>query len=71
MNIKEYTGLIIQKDNEYLVGVVYGTTELRWSWSPWDAWITRRRDHAERVADRVGGVPVLFNPVAGQLKGQG
>ena len=68
MNIREKTGIIIQKGNEYLVGLVLGGPELRWSLSPWDAWITRRRDWAIKVADRVGGKRVLFNPVAGQIR---
>ena len=71
MNVREKTGIIIQKGNEYLVGVVVGTKILRWSISPWDAWITRRRDKAFMVADRVGGERVLFNPVAGQLRAFG
>ena len=71
MNVREKTGIIIQKGNEYLVGVVVGTKILRWSISPWDAWITRRRDKAFMVADRVGGERVLFNPVAGQLRALG
>ena len=31
MNVREKTGIIIQKGNEYLVGVVVGTKILRWS----------------------------------------
>lgn len=68
MNIREKTGIIIQKGNEYLVGAVLGGPKLRWSISPWDAWITRRRENAVKVADRVGGKRVLFNPVAGQIR---
>ena len=69
MNIRTKTGIIIQRDNMYLVGVIFGSTELRWSTSPWDAWITRNKDDASRVARMVGGVRMLFNPVAGQLRG--
>ena len=69
MNIREKTGIIIQKDGMFLVGRVIVTGELRWSSSPWDAWFTRRRDKAFIVADRVGGKRMLFNPVAGQLRG--
>lgn len=68
MDIRLKTGIIIQKDGEYLVGAIIGLSCLRWSQSPWDAWITRRRDHAEKVAKAVGGTRMLFNPVAGQLK---
>lgn len=69
MNIREHTGIIVKKDGEYLVGAIVGMRKLRWSLSPWDAWITRSREAAERVADRVGGVQMLFNPVAGQIRG--
>lgn len=68
MDIRERTGIIIQRENEFLVGTILFSTDLRWSKSPWDAWITRRRDHAIKVANKVGGEMMLFNPVAGQLK---
>ena len=68
MKIREQTGIIIQKDGMFLVGVVLNGPELRWSSSPWDAWRTRRRDQALIVADRIGGKQMLFNPVAGQLR---
>lgn len=69
MNIREQTAIIIQKDGLYLVGTILGGPDLRWSYSPWDAWRTRRRDKALIVADRIGGTQMLFNPVAGQLRG--
>ena len=66
--IRKKTGLIIRKGSEYLVRTILFSTYLRWSVSPWDAWITRKRDHALMVAEKVGGRRVLFNPVAGQIK---
>ena len=68
MEIRKKTGLIVRRGNEYLVGTILFSTDLRWSVSPWDAWITRDRDAAMRVSDKVGGEIFLFNPVAGQLK---
>ena len=68
MDIRTKTGIIIEKDGEYLVAVDIFRTSLVWSSSPWDAWITRRKDQALIVADKVGGCRVLFNPVAGQIK---
>lgn len=68
MDIRKKTGIIIQKDGLFLVGTICYSTELRWSRSPWDAWITRKPDDALRVAHKVGGVRMLFNPVAGQLR---
>ena len=71
MDIREKTGIIIEKDGEYLVGVVVLNGQLRWSQSPWDAWITRRRDHAEMVAEKVNGTKDLFNPISGELRKYG
>lgn len=68
MDIRLKTGLIIRKDNEYLVGRVIYTGELRWSLSPWDAWKTRVRANARSIADKTGGEIMLWNPVAGQLR---
>ena len=68
MDIRLYTGIIIERDGEYLVGVIYGTLKLRWSASPWDAWITRERANAMKVARAVGGKPFLFNPISSQIK---
>jgi hypothetical protein len=71
MDIRTKTGIIIEKGGEYLVGTILFSTDLRWSASPWDAWITRRKDQALMVAEKVGGRRVLFNPVAGQLRKMG
>lgn len=50
------------------MGTICYSTDLRWSISPWDAWITRDTETARKVADRVGGEIMLFNPVAGQIR---
>ena len=68
MDIRRCTGIIIEKDHEYLVGCILYSTDLRWSKSPYDAWITRNIGHAEMVARKVGGERVLFNPVARQIR---
>ena len=68
MEIREKTCLIVRRGEEYLVGTILYSTDLRWSRSPWDAWGTRNREHAENVAKAVGGDLWLFNPVAGQLR---
>ena len=68
MNIRKQTCLIIRRGSEYLVGTILYSTDLRWSRSPWDAWRTRDREQAERIAKVTGGDLWLFNPVAGQLK---
>lgn len=67
-DIRRATGLIISRDGEFLVGTILYSTDLRWSTSPWDAWFTRDRDDAKRVAAMVGGKIELFNPVAGQRR---
>ena len=66
--IRKKTCVIIRKENEYLVGTILGSTDLRWSRSPYDAWSTRERADAELVAGLVGGEMVLFNPVVNQMK---
>ena len=68
MDIRRATCIIIRKDGEYLVGTILYSTDLRWSWSPYDAWRTRRKEDAERVARKVGGEMVLFNPIVRQMK---
>ena len=68
MDIRRATCIIIRKDGEYLVGTILYSTDLRWSWSPYDAWRTRRKEDAERVAGKVGGEMVLFNPIVRQMK---
>lgn len=68
MNIRKATCLIIRKDSEFLVGTIMYSTDLRWSKSPYDAWSTRKREDAEKVARVTGGEILLFNPVARQMK---
>lgn len=57
-------GIIIEKDGEFLVGM--GMHQLRWSNSPYDAWITRKREQAEKVAEKVNGRKMIFNPITGR-----
>ena len=68
MDCREYTCLIIKKDNEFLVGCIIGLNILRWSNSSYDAWRTRTKEHAVKVADYVDGKIMLFNPIVGQLR---
>ena len=66
--LRKKTFIIIRKNGEYLVGTILYSTDLRWSNSPYDAWKTRDREKAERVARATGGVMVLFNPVVNQRR---
>lgn len=68
MNIRTKTMLIVKRGSEFLVGTILYSTDLRWSDSPWDAWATRNKDKAMKVARKTGGDLWLFNPVAGQLR---
>ena len=68
MDIRECTGIIIEKDGQFLVGVSAATQELVWRDSPYDAWRTRRRDKALIVADKVNGRRFLFNPASGERR---
>ena len=68
MDIRLLTCIIIRKNTKYLVWRVLGTSELRWSDSPHDAWRTRNKDDARHMARIVGGTMMLFNPAVGQLR---
>lgn len=68
MDIRRKTQLIIRRGPDFLVGTILYSTDLRWSSSPWDAWGTRDRETAEKVARLVDGELYLWNPVAGQLR---
>lgn len=65
--LQEKTGLVVRRDGEFLqcLDMYY---KLRWSTSPYDAWITRDVEDARSVADKVGGELCLFNPIVGSLK---
>jgi hypothetical protein len=62
------TVLIIRKDGQYLQGRQMLTGIMLWSTSPWDAWQTRCRGDAERVAFAIKGELILFNPVIGRTR---
>lgn len=64
--IRKQTGLIIEKDGEFLIG--YNGLFLRWGISPSDAWKTRDIDAAKMVSEKFGGQIMLFNPVVRQLR---
>ena len=67
-DIRKATCLIIRKNSEYLVGTVMYSSDLRWSTSPYDAWKTRDIEEARRIALKTGGIMMLWNPVARQMK---
>jgi hypothetical protein len=67
-DIRLKTVVIIEKDHEYLIGRCVVTGVLRWSNSPYDAFGSRSIDKAMRVAWKVGGNIMLFNPIVGQIK---
>ena len=54
------TCLIIRRGPEYLDPV--------WILSCYDAGRTRSISRARKIADEVGGVVMLFNPLVGQLR---
>lgn len=70
-DIRRKTGIIIRKNSEYLQGRIIYSEELRWTNSQYDAWRTRDREAAERIARITGGVMVLFNPIVNQMKVMG
>lgn len=66
MDIRIATCLIIERDGEFLVGA--SELGLKWSTSPYDAWSTRDKMTAFKIAWKVRGRLFLFNPIVGQLK---
>lgn len=66
--LRKQTCIIIQKDGEYLVGTVLYSDDLRWGYSVFDAWRTRDREEARRVARITGGMMMLFNPIIGKTR---
>lgn len=68
MDIRKETCIIIRRDGLYLQGKQWLSNELLWTWSIYDAWRTRRKCDAERVAGAVGGEMVLFNPIVNQKR---
>lgn len=66
MDIRLYTHCIVTRYDKYLQCRNMVTGKLVWSNSPWDAWMTRKLNNAYRVAHRIGGSVMLFNPVSGE-----
>ena len=66
--IRLATVLIVRRGTEFLVGRIPYSLEYRWSRSPYDAWGTREREDARKVARRTGGDLWLWNPISGQLR---
>ena len=65
-NIRKETCIIVRKNDMYLVGRIVCSRELRWSRYRYDAFRTRDREKARRIARAVGGRMVLFNPIIGK-----
>ena len=68
MDIRKQTFIIIRKNNMYLQGKEFFTNKPKWTQYRHQAWRTRNRQKAEQIARIVGGVMVLYNPVADQMK---
>ena len=68
MDIREQTCIIIRKNNLYLQGKECFTNKPKWTQYRHQAWKTRKKKTAAEIARKVGGVMVLFNPVANQTK---
>ena len=68
MDIRKQTFIIIRKNNMYLQGKECFTNKPKWTQYRHQAWKTRDKAKAAEIARKVGGVMVLFNPVADQTK---
>ena len=67
-DIRTKTCLVIEKDGKYLCG--YGTPIgiVVWDDHLSNAWTTRDKEEALRVAEKYGGSLVLFNPIVWRTK---
>ena len=62
------SGFLVRKKNEYLVAIPYTDTLVpRWSVSRYDGCVISGEKNARRVAKRVGGDIVRFDPVSGRI----
>lgn len=68
MDIRAETCIIIRKNKEFLQGKEWFTNRPLWTQYTYNAWRTRDKGEAAKVARKTGGVMVLFNPVARQMK---
>ena len=68
MDIRTKTCIIIRKNRLFLQGKECYTNKLKWTQYRHQAWKTRDKERAAEIARKVGGVMVLFNPVANQTK---
>ena len=68
MDIRTKTCVIIRKNSKYLVGKSKMTGQYMWSIYRNDAWRTRNRETAREVARKTGGIEMLYNPVANQIR---
>lgn len=66
--LRRQTALIIRRNGEYLVGRQIYHGPLVWSVSAWDAYRTRDRGTARRIARATGGTVMLFNPIVGKVR---
>ena len=66
--LRKETCIIIRENGEFLVGTILYSKDLRWSGSMYDAWRTRDREKARRIARITGGVMMLFNPIIGETR---
>ena len=67
-DIRTATCLVIEKDGKYLSG--YGTFmgSVTWDNHLSNAWTTRDKEEALRVAEKYGGSLMLFNPIVWRTK---
>jgi len=61
--INRKTVIIIRKNRLWLKGRDMLTREIEWTSSPYEAWKTKDEAQAAEVAQRFGGIMVLFNPI--------
>ena len=66
--LRKHTFIIIRKNGEYLAGRVFYSKQLRWTIYAHEAAKTRKKELAEKVARRVGGIMMLYNDITRDIR---
>lgn len=68
-DIRMATVLVIEKDRMFLSRKEMLTGRIVWDQHLSNAWRTRNREKARRMAEKYGGRLCLFNPIIWRVKG--
>lgn len=66
VDIRNYTRIIIRKNRLFLSRKEMLTNTIVWNNSTYEAWFTRDKHEAAKMALKTGGTMMLFNPIIGK-----